>query len=56
LTVKGDDGKELTLEDLAEGKKVLLIDFGHRGADRAARRFPMSRNSMNFTRTRALKW
>ena len=27
LTVKGDDGKELTLEDLAKGKKVLLIDF-----------------------------
>jgi thiol-disulfide isomerase/thioredoxin len=27
LTVKGDDGKELTLEDLAQGKKLLLIDF-----------------------------
>ena len=27
LTVKGDDGKELSLEDLARGKKVLLIDF-----------------------------
>ena len=29
LTVKGDDGKELTLEDLAQGKKLLLIDFWH---------------------------
>ena len=27
LTVKGDDGKELALEDLAKGKKLLLIDF-----------------------------
>lgn len=27
LTVKGDDGKQLTLEDLAQGKKLLLIDF-----------------------------
>ncbi len=27
LAVKGDDGKELTLEDLAKGKKLLLIDF-----------------------------
>lgn len=25
--VKGDDGKELTLADLAKGKKVLLVDF-----------------------------
>lgn len=27
LTVKGDDGKVQTLEDLAKGKKLLLIDF-----------------------------
>ena len=27
FTVKGDDGKELKLADLAKGKKVLLIDF-----------------------------
>lgn len=27
LSVKGDDGKILTLEDLAKGKKLLLIDF-----------------------------
>jgi len=27
LTIKGDDGKVLTLEDLAKGKKLLLIDF-----------------------------
>lgn len=27
LAVKGDDSKEMTLEDLAKGKKVLLIDF-----------------------------
>jgi peroxiredoxin len=27
FTVKGDDGKELTLKQLSEGKKVVLIDF-----------------------------
>ena len=27
FTVKGDDGKELKLADLAKGKKVLLVDF-----------------------------
>lgn len=39
FTAKSQDGKSVTLTDLCQGKKYVLIDFGHHGVILAVRRF-----------------